>query len=113
MNEISARVMVGFFIIGVGVLFDLFGSVGLIRMPDVYTRLQAATKCVTLGTFMILTGVAVYRGFDAGGIRALVCAAFVLITSPVGAHALAKGSHASGIEPAQAVVDHYAERAKE
>lgn len=112
-SDISIRVIVAVLIVGIGVLFDLFGSIGLVRMPDVYTRLQAATKCVTLGTLMILAGVAVYRGFDAGGIRALVCAVFVLLTSPVGAHALAKGSHAAGIEPVQAVVDRYAEREKE
>ncbi|HHN47181.1 MAG TPA: Na+/H+ antiporter subunit G [Planctomycetes bacterium] len=94
-------------LIAVGLMFDLFGSIGLIRMPDVYTRLQAATKCVTLGTCLILVGVAVARGFDGDGIRVLLCAVFVLITSPVGAHALAKGAYASGIRPVQAVVDKY------
>ena len=46
-------------IISVGVLFDLLGCVGLLRLPDVYTRLQASTKCVTLGTCLILIGIAV------------------------------------------------------
>jgi multicomponent Na+:H+ antiporter subunit G len=96
-------------VISVGLLFDLFGTIGLIRMPDVYTRLQAATKCVTLGTCMILTGVAIARGFDADGVRAILCAVFVLLTSPVGAHALAKGSYASGIKPYGAVMDKYSE----
>ncbi len=43
--------------ISIGVLFNLFGCIGLIRLPDVYNRLQSATKCVTLGTCSILVGV--------------------------------------------------------
>ena len=105
MNEV-----IGAILIGVGVLFDFLGTMGLLRMPDVYTRLQAATKCVTLGTLLILIGAAVLSGFDADGLRAIVCAAFVLVTAPVGAHALAKGAYLSGIAPVDAVVDRYAER---
>ena len=46
-------------IIGTGILFNLFGCLGLIRLPDVYNRLQAATKCATLGTCGILFGLLV------------------------------------------------------
>ena len=49
-------------LIVVGVLFDLFGTIGLIRLPDVYNRVQAATKCVTLGTCMILLGTFIWVG---------------------------------------------------
>ena len=47
---------IGWIIIWVGVLFDLLGAIGLIRFPDVYNRLQASTKCVTLGTLGIMIG---------------------------------------------------------
>ena len=40
----------GFTLIGIGLAFNIFGCVGLFRLPDVYSRLQAATKCVTMGT---------------------------------------------------------------
>lgn len=96
-----------------GMAFEVFGCIGLVRMPDVYTRLQAATKCVTMGTFLTLVGVAVYYGFNSSALRVLVCAGFVLLTSPVGAHALARGAHIFGIKPLNAVVDRYAERSKE
>jgi multicomponent Na+:H+ antiporter subunit G len=97
-------------IIVVGVLFDLFGCIGLVRLPDVYNRLQAATKCVTLGTCMILIGVAINIGIGEGGIKALICAAFVLLTSPVGAHALARAAHKAGIRLWEgSVVDKYLE----
>jgi len=81
----------------VGLLFDLMGTIGLVRLPDVYNRLQAATKCVTLGTCLILVGLLVRNGFDALGVKALLCALFVLLTSPVGAHAIARGAHISGV----------------
>jgi len=81
----------------VGITFDLFGCIGLIRLPDVYNRLQASTKCVTLGTCGILVGVFLRFGFTATGVKALLCIAFLLLTSPVAAHALARGAHKSGV----------------
>jgi multicomponent Na+:H+ antiporter subunit G len=82
----------------IGILFDLFGCIGLIRLPDVYNRLQASTKCVTLGTCGILFGVFLKFGFSAAGVKALVCIIFLLLTSPVAAHALARGAHRSGVK---------------
>ena len=54
-------------LISIGVLFNIFGCIGLIRLPDMYNRLQAATKCVTLGCCSILLGVLVHYGL--GGCR--------------------------------------------
>lgn len=101
---------IGYIMITVGVLFDLLGCVGLVRLPDVYNRLQAATKCVTLGTCMILLGVFVLTGFTAMGIKALICMFFILITNPTSAHALARGSHKAGVPlwPGS-VIDEYQE----
>ena len=101
---------VGIILFIIGVVFDLFGCIGLVRLPDVYNRLQAATKCVTLGTCFILLGVFFFSGFSAMGIKALLCAAFILITSPTAAHALARGAHISGVKLwEKSVKDKYAE----
>lgn len=81
----------------IGLLFDLMGTIGLVRLPDVYNRLQAATKCVTLGTCLILVGLLIRNGVDALGVKALLAAIFILLTSPVGAHAIARGAHISGV----------------
>ena len=89
-----------YWLIGVGLAFDLFGCIGLVRLPDVYNRAQAATKCVTLGTCMILLGVAVWAAGPGDwpmGVKALVCAVFILLTSPVGAHAVCRGAYLSGV----------------
>jgi len=101
---------VGFILVTIGVLFDLFGCIGLVRLPDIYNRLQAATKCVTLGTCMILIGVLFIVGIGSAGIRALLCAVFILLTSPAAAHALSRAAHRSGIRLWEgSVVDRYAE----
>jgi multicomponent Na+:H+ antiporter subunit G len=85
-------------LIGVGLLFDFFGTLGLVRLPDVYNRLQAATKCVTLGTCLILIGTAMGGNSAQLAVRAILCAGFVLLTSPVAAHALARGAHLGGVK---------------
>lgn len=81
-----------------GVVFVLLGALGLARFPDVYNRLQAATKCVTLGVCGIMLGVFLKTGFTALGVKALICAVFILLTVPVSSHALARGSLIAGVK---------------
>ena len=105
--------MIGMFFIIVGLAFDFFGCLGLIRLPDVYNRLQASTKCVTLGTCGILFGLFLFKGFTAAGIKAILCILFILLTAPVTAHALARGAHIAGVKLwEKSVVDMYEEDVK-
>ncbi len=105
--------IIGYILITIGILFDIFGCIGLARFPDVYNRLQASTKCVTLGTIMLLVGVAVVNATGPIAAKAIICALFILITSPTAAHAIAKGAHASGVELCdKTVVDKYADEQK-
>ena len=90
--------VLGWIIIVVGVIFDFLGSLGLVRFPDLYNRMQAATKCVTIGTCGIMLGIFLITGFSQMGIKALLCALFILITMPVAAHALSRGSLIFGIK---------------
>ena len=102
--------IIAYILITVGILFDIFGCIGLVRFPDVYNRLQASTKCVTLGTIMLLVGVAIISGVGATSAKALICAVFILITSPTAAHAIAKGAYAAGVRLwDNSVVDKYAD----
>jgi multicomponent Na+:H+ antiporter subunit G len=99
---------IGITLITIGIFFDFLGCLGLVRLPDVYTRLQASTKAVTLGTCGILLGILILKGFSATGIKALLCVIFLLLTAPVSAHALARGSYVSGIRPCEeTVIDEY------
>ena len=105
MSEIA-----GITFIAVGVLFDIFGCIGLVRLPDVYNRLQASTKCVTVGTCFILVGSLILLGSLSGTIKGIICIVFILVTSPTAAHALARAAHQSGIRQwARSVVDQYDE----
>ena len=99
---------IGYILIFIGIFFDICGCIGLYRFPDVYNRLQASTKCVTLGTIFLLAGIAVISGISAIAAKAIICAVFILITSPTGAHAIAKGAYASGVKLWEnSVVDKY------
>ncbi|PIP13380.1 MAG: Na+/H+ antiporter subunit G [bacterium (Candidatus Stahlbacteria) CG23_combo_of_CG06-09_8_20_14_all_34_7] len=105
--------IIGFIIISIGVAFDVFGCIGIIRLPDVYNRLQAATKCVTLGTCGILFGIFVMNGFNSLGIKVLVAIPFIFLTSPTAAHALANGAHHFGVKLwEKSVCDKYEEDKK-
>ena len=100
--------VIGILIVIVGVVFNLFGCIGLVRLPDVYNRLQAATKCVTVGTCGVLLGVVVIHGFDGLGIKALIAIPLLFLTAPTAAHALARAAHRFGTKPWDGtVVDHY------
>lgn len=106
-----------YWLIGIGIAFDLFGCIGLVRLPDVYNRAQAATKCVTLGTCLILLGVGLYAiGLSDWPmlVKALICVAFILLTSPVAAHAVCRGAYLSGVPLWEgSVEDAFAPRAKQ
>jgi multicomponent Na+:H+ antiporter subunit G len=102
--------IIGLIFISIGLAFDVFGCLGLVRLPDVYCRLQAATKCVTLGTCSILFGTFLIVGFTAAGVKSLLCMIFIVLTAPVAAHAIARGAHRAGVKLCKgSVVDKYAE----
>ncbi len=99
---------IGFIFICIGILFNLFGCVGLIRLPDVYNRLQSATKCVTLGTCSILIGVVFHYGFSEAGVKAIIAIPILFFAATVAAHALVKGAYIFGVKLGdKSVIDDY------
>ena len=105
--------ILGVTIVAIGVLFDIFGCIGLVRLPDVYNRIQSSTKCVTVGTCFILVGSIVLLGSLPGAIKGILCIVFILMTAPTAAHALARAAHRSGVKLWEgSVVDRYAEDRK-
>lgn len=90
--------LLGWIFIVVGVCFALLGCLGLVRFPDLYNRMQAATKGVTMGACGLMIGILLLNGFNVMGVKALVCAVFIFLTMPVAAHALARGSLFFGIK---------------
>lgn len=82
----------------VGFAFALSGVVGILRMPDVYTRIQCSSKTITMGALPLLVAVAVAEGpLTAYGGRALLVAVLLLVFSPATGHALARAAYKSGV----------------
>jgi multicomponent Na+:H+ antiporter subunit G len=79
-----------------GSTFALLAGVGVLRMPDVMTRLQASTKAATLGLGCLLAGVALRNPELAVVVRAASIAAFTLLTTAVAAHVIARAAARSG-----------------
>jgi len=85
----------GTVITGIGIIFLFIGSLGVLRLPDVYNRLQAGTKCTTLGAFLTIIGVGITQ--PGWFWKTLVIALFILITNPISNHALGRASRKSGV----------------
>lgn len=81
----------------VGSLFALLAAAGVLRMPDVFTRMQASTKASTLGLGCLLFGAALQLGDLASAIRLVSIGAFLLLTTPVSAHVIARASYRAGV----------------
>jgi multicomponent Na+:H+ antiporter subunit G len=85
--------------IGIGCFFIITGVIGILRFPDVFSRIHPAGKAGTAGIFSIFIGLILHTGFSFISGRLFLIALFMLITNPVAAHAIARGAFESGIEP--------------
>lgn len=79
-----------------GTFFALVAAIGVVRMPDIYMRLSAASKASTLGASFILTAVALFFGTTAVSGKVVAIIAFTLLTAPVAAHMLGRAAYFSG-----------------
>ena len=82
-----------------GSFFVVVGGIGVLRMPDVFTRMHAAGLTDTMGSFFILTGLMLQTGFDGVTLRLALVLGFLWFTSPVATHALAKAALYGKVEP--------------
>lgn len=80
----------------IGAIFTLIASIGLLRLPDLYTRMHAASKAGTLGSCVMLIALAVQAQDLSIATRAVAGVIFFLLTAPISAHLLAKAAHAAG-----------------
>ena len=74
-----------------GAIFHFSAGLGMLRMPDAYTRMQAGTKACTLGNTLVLSGLAIYH--PGWGLKLLIIVYFVLMTNPISSHALARAAY--------------------
>ncbi|MFC0188093.1 monovalent cation/H(+) antiporter subunit G [Fictibacillus aquaticus] len=82
-----------------GTFFILSGTIGVLRFPDVYSRLHAATKSATLGVSGVLIATFLYFLFDMGIFsgKLILGIIFVLLTAPVGGHMISRAAYRSGV----------------
>jgi multicomponent Na+:H+ antiporter subunit G len=81
-----------------GAAFLLVSCVGLLRLPDFYTRAHAVGKAETLGSMLILIGLAVYNGAALSSVKLLLILAIIAVTSPTATHALTRAAMRSGLK---------------
>lgn len=82
-----------------GSFFMVVGAIGLIRMPDVFTRMHAVSVAETLGVGLILLGLLVQAGFTLVGFKLFCLFALIYFTGPVASHAIARAALADGLKP--------------
>ena len=92
-QAIAIMLMVG------GIFFLTVSAVGLLRFPDFYTRLHAVGKSETLGTILLLAGLAVYNGWELSTAKIVLILVFVLVANPTATHAISQTALHCGLQP--------------
>ena len=86
-------------LISVGLFFLVVAAVGMVRLPDVYTRSHAVALTDALGAFFVLAGLATYHGFSTNTFRILVVLGLLILVNPVISHATVRAALRSGEKP--------------
>jgi multicomponent Na+:H+ antiporter subunit G len=91
--------IVSWILLSVGGFFVLVGGIGALRMPNLYTRMHAASVTDTMGAVLVLGGIMVQAGLSLAAIKLGAILLFLLITSPTSSYALAHAALLAGIKP--------------
>ena len=83
----------------IGIVALLIGSLGLVRLPDVFCRIHAVGMIDTAGASFIILGMVIYEGFTLVTVKLLFVGIFLFFTSPIATHAVAQVAHRMGVEP--------------
>lgn len=83
----------------IGLFFVLAGTIGVLRLPDFFTRIHAAGMTDTLGAELIIVGLMIQSGWSQMSLKLLLVAILLLITSPTATHAVANAAHHAGLKP--------------
>lgn len=91
-------VVSGFFLFA-GCFFMVVAAIGVVRLPDFFTRLHACGKADTLGQILIFFGLMIYEGFNLITIKMIFIVVFILVANPTATHAAAKAAFIRGLKP--------------
>lgn len=93
-NEILSIILLSF-----GSFFLLVGSIGLIRLPDFYSRAHAVGKSDTLGMMLLITGLILYEGFTLNSAKLVIIIVFIALTNPTATNALTRAAYQFRLKP--------------
>lgn len=93
------QMALGWGLVAVALVVMLVGSIGIIRLPDFYTRTHAASMVDTTGIIFLLLGLVVLNGWEMSSLKLLVGVVFIILANPVAIHALARAALRAGYEP--------------
>lgn len=91
--------IIGLILVGAGVIFMLIGSIGIIKLPDFYSRSHATSKSDTLGIILIIGGLIIFEGLTLNSLKLFFIIIFIFIANPTGAHALGRAAFKKGLMP--------------
>jgi multicomponent Na+:H+ antiporter subunit G len=97
--------IVSWTLLSAGGVFVLIGGIGALRMPNLYTRMHAASVTDTMGAILVLTGIMFQAGLSLATIKLGAILIFLLITSPTSSYALASAALLAGVKPDGSVPD--------
>jgi multicomponent Na+:H+ antiporter subunit G len=107
-SNVASNIAIMFGILGTGLI--VVAGIGIIRMPDLPTRMHASSKAGTLGAILLLVGVAIAYQDTAVVMRVVLIVLFLLLTAPVAAHMIARAGYRSGVPlTPETVIDEYRE----
>ncbi len=95
----EVRIIITGVFLAIGCFLVVVASIGVVRFPDLYSRMHPAGKADTLGQMMILVGLMIYEGFTLTSVKLLFIIVFIFIANPTATHAIANAAYTAGIKP--------------
>lgn len=95
----SIQIVLSAIFIVLGLFFMFTGSLGLLRLPDFFTRTHAASKIDMLGVIFSIGGLMIYEGWTLTTLKLFLIFLFIVLANPIGSHALGKSAYDSGVYP--------------
>ena len=93
------RDLIAMALILVGCFFFLTSAIGLLRFPDMFTRMHATGKCDTLAVLLVMTGLVVHHGINLDSFKLLLIVVFIYIANPTATHVLSRAAYRLGVQP--------------
>ena len=88
--------MIAALLMGLGLIFLVGSMIGMLRLPDFYSRVHASGNSETLGTMLVFLGLAVYNGVSITSAKLLIILMFIFLGNPIGSHILTKAAYKTG-----------------